>query len=193
MATTVTPSCANRPIEASSSADLLEPDRLRHQLARAAAATRGDRAQHPVVVAHRHPVHAEDAQLVRDHARHRHRRRARVAEQEPDLDVAAAAAQAADRVRARLPAGRARRSRRARRRRSARGSPRRAPRRRRARRRARAPAASFARVDVDRDHPRAGRRGDHHRGEADAAAAVHGDPLARAHLRRARAAPPTPS
>ena len=61
----------------------------------------GDRAQHPVVVAHRHPVDAEHAQLVRDHPRHRQRDRALVAEQEPDLHVAAAPAQAADRVRAR--------------------------------------------------------------------------------------------
>ena len=46
-------------------------------------------------------MHAEDPQLVRDHARHRHADHPRVAEQQADLDVAAALAQARDRVHAR--------------------------------------------------------------------------------------------
>jgi hypothetical protein len=43
-------------------------------------------------------------------------------------------------------------------------------------------------VDVDGDHLGTQSRGDHHSGEADAAAAVHGDPFARLHIPRAHQA-----
>ena len=141
--TTVTPSWANHPIDASSSPTSAS--------AIVFATSSPGRSDPPaiarsiaVVVAHGHPVHAEHAQLVRDHARHRQRDDALVAQQQPDLGVAAAPAQAADRVHARLrDAERVDRHVRA----AAGqldGSPRRGPRTRRARRRARRARASFA-------------------------------------------------
>ena len=116
--TTVTPSWANEPIEATSSPTSSSAIVFATSSPGRTDAA-GDRAQHPVVVADGHAVDAEDAQLVRDHARHRHRDGPLVAEQQPDLHVAAALAQALDRVHARRRAARARRSTRARRRRSA--------------------------------------------------------------------------
>ncbi len=141
---------------------------------------RGDRVEQRGVVAHGHPVHAGELELVRDHAAHRNRDAALVAEHQADLDVAAVLAQRAD--------GRGARARAAER----------VERHVRAagggleHRRGRLAAARVDRhlgpelarerqlgwVDVDRRHARAGRRGDHHGREPDAAAAVHGDPVA---------------
>ena len=156
------------------------PTRSSSRPARPAAPTRRDRAQHRRVVAHGHAVHAEHPQLAGDHARHRHRhrpRRRRAAGRPARAGRACAGTRPSSRTSPALPSASrdtcapppvtARID--------ATTSSRRPP-----RRRARAPARASL-VDVDRDHARARRRGDHHRGQADAAAAVDRDPLARAH------------
>ena len=139
-----------------------------------------DRVEQRRVVAHGHAVHAGQLQLVRDHAAHRHGDAALVASSRPtctwrprlrsdstDAAQVAALPSASSATCAPPPVA------------STHG--------RRGVAGARVQGglgAQLARegelggVDVDGGHARALRHGDHHRREADAAAAVHGDPVA---------------